>query len=460
MAQNSPAPLPPLPDARQLRWHSDAMNAFIHFGPNTFTGVEWGSGQEKAEAFNPTKLDARQWVKAFKSAGFAGVVITAKHHDGFCLWPTAQSKHSVASSTWKQGKGDVLKELADACREAGLRFGVYLSPWDRNHPTYGTDAYNDTFVAMLEEVLTRYGSVFEVWFDGACGEGPNGKRQVYDWKRYVATVRKHAPDAVIFSDAGPDIRWVGNERGHAAETSWCLLDRDRFVPGTDLAAELTEGHMNGTHWVPSECDVSIRPGWFWRASETQKVKSGMALLDLYERSVGWNANFLLNVPPNVDGLIDDADVAALDDFGRRVRHTYQKNLIEGALCVASSSFGDGTAHPAARLTDGDSSTYWAAASDAKSASIVVVAKAPLTFDRIRLVEPIALGQRTRSFTIEAKSATGWEVLGTGTTIGASRIVRTKPTTASEIRVTITESKGTVLLASISAHRSPPLILPR
>jgi alpha-L-fucosidase len=283
----------------------------------------------EAGQFHPTALDARQWVRAFKAAGLRGVVLTAKHHDGFCLWPTRRSSHSVAGSEWKEGKGDVLREVSEACRAEGLLFGVYLSPWDRNHPTYGSDAYNDVFVAMLEEVLTGYGPVFEVWFDGACGEGPSGKRQVYDWPRYVATVRKHAPDAVIFSDAGPDIRWVGNEKGFAPETSWALLERERFVPGTELSGELGEGHEKGTHWVPSECDVSIRPGWFWRASETPKVKDGATLFDLYERSVGRNANFLLNVPPTTAGVVDDADVKALADFGTRVRAVYRIESLHG-----------------------------------------------------------------------------------------------------------------------------------
>ena len=445
-----PSPLPPLPEPRHLRWHALEMNAFVHFGPNTFTGVEWGTGKEKAEQFRPEKLDALQWVKAFKSAGLRGVVVTAKHHDGFCLWPTRHSTHSVAASPWQGGRGDVLRELARACREESLLFGVYLSPWDRNHPTYGTDAYNDVFCAMLEEVLTSYGPVFEVWFDGACGEGPNGKRQVYDWPRYVATVRKHAPDAVIFSDAGPDIRWVGNEKGFAPETCWSPLERDRFVPGTDLAAELGPGHEKGTHWVPAECDVSIRPGWFWRAAETPKVKDGATLFDLYERSVGRNANFLLNVPPTTAGVVDAADVKALADFGRRVREVYGTNLAAGA-----TGSGTSEAAPAAGALDGDPTTAWAAKPDDRSPAYTLTLKQPTTFNRIRLAEAVTLGQRIRAFKIEARIGGTWTAIANGTTVGTSRILATAEHVADALRVSIVDARATPTLATISLHRVPP-----
>jgi alpha-L-fucosidase len=273
----------PTPSLRQLAWHKLETYGFVHFGPNTFSGQEWGNGKENPNVFNPAQLDCNQWVSAFKAAGMKGIILTAKHHDGFCLWPSKFSQHTVSQSPFKR---DVLKELAEACKKQGLKLGVYLSPWDRNHPTYGTAAYNDTFVGMLDEVLTQYGPIFEVWFDGANGEGPNGKRQVYDWKRYIDTVRKHQPNAVIFSDAGPDIRWVGNEQGVAPDTCYATLNRDRYTPGTSLYKELGEGVANGTHWVPAECDVSIRPGWFWRATENGRVKTGAQLEDLYYQSVG------------------------------------------------------------------------------------------------------------------------------------------------------------------------------
>ncbi|MBS1719964.1 MAG: alpha-L-fucosidase [Armatimonadetes bacterium] len=308
----------PLPSPAQAEWLRHDYYAFVHFGPNTFSGLEWGHGTEDPKSFNPKKLDCRQWARAFKSAGMTGVIITAKHHDGFCLWPTKLSTHSVKASTWRDGKGDVLRELSDACRKEGLSFGVYLSPWDRNHPQYGTPGYNDVFVSMLDEVLTRYGKVFEVWFDGANGEGPNGKKQVYDWPRFIAKVRERQPKAVIFSDAGPDVRWVGNENGIAGDPNWLTIRRDRYVPGTPLYEELTKGDADGPDFVPSECDVSIRPGWFWRASEDKAVKSPEALFDLYLKSVGRGSPLLLNVPPNADGLISDADIRALEGF-RRLR---------------------------------------------------------------------------------------------------------------------------------------------
>src|SRR5579862_1656649 len=286
MATDDFKPVPPLPSPRQLAWHRMERYCFAHFGPNTFTGKEWGTGKEATDIFNPKHLDCRQWVHTFKDAGFSGVIITAKHHDGFCLWPSKLSTHTVAQSPWKNGKGDVLKELSQACKAEDMKFGVYLSPWDRNHPTYGTPEYNETFKAMLKEVLTHYGPVFEVWFDGANGEGPNGKRQVYDWPGFIQVVRQCQPNAVIFSDAGPDIRWVGNEEGYAGETNWCTIDKGKFSPGHADQHVLNVGDENGPDWVPAECDVSIRPGWFWRESENTKIKSVQKLMDIWYGSVG------------------------------------------------------------------------------------------------------------------------------------------------------------------------------
>ncbi|MCA9319589.1 MAG: alpha-L-fucosidase, partial [Planctomycetes bacterium] len=302
-----PAPLPPLPGPRHLDWQALEYYAFVHFNMNTFMAVELGDGREPADTFAPRDLDCRQWCAAFRDAGMKGVIITAKHHDGFCLWPSAQTTYSVAASSWRQGEGDILRELSAACREFGLKFGVYLSPWDRHHPDYGSARYNEVFKAQLEEVLTRYGDVFEVWFDGACSEGPNGKRQDYDWPGFVEVVRKHAPDAVIFSDAGPDVRWVGNEKGVASFTNWAPFNREEFHPGiTDRNVELGTGHENGSHWVPAEADVSIRPSWFYHASENDELKTTDDLLSIWYDSVGSNANLLLNVPADHRGLIPEA----------------------------------------------------------------------------------------------------------------------------------------------------------
>ena len=288
MPVDAPKPFGPLPTPRQLAWHKRGMYAFVHFTINTFTDKEWGYGDESPALFNPSGFDADSIVRAAKDGGLTGLVLTAKHHDGFCNWPTKLSTHSVASSPWKGGKGDVLRELSDACREVGLKFGVYLSPWDRNNPKYGTgEEYNEYFRRQLREVLTQYGPIFEVWFDGACGEGPNGKRQVYDFPSFRAVVRELQPDAVMFSDVGPDIRWVGNEQGWAGETCWSMLKAEGHGIGNDnppSTKSLNEGDIDGESWIPAECDVSIRPGWFYHAHEDDKVKTPAQLFDLWERS--------------------------------------------------------------------------------------------------------------------------------------------------------------------------------
>lgn len=445
----APAPLAPLPSPAQVAWQRMEMNAFVHFGPNTFTSAEWGSGREDPVIFNPTAFDARQWVRTFKSAGFKGVIVTAKHHDGFCLWPSMHSTHTVAKSPWRGGAGDVLRELSDACREAGLRFGVYLSPWDRNHPSYGTPGYNQVFAAMLEEVLGHYGPVFEVWFDGANGEGPNGKRQVYDWPLFHATVRRLQPDAVIFSDAGPEVRWVGNERGEGSLTSWSLVDRDRYVPGTPFSDELGEGTRLGHDWVAPECDVSIRPGWFYRPSEDARVKSGQALFSLYEASVGRNCQLLLNVPPDTRGLIAEADVRALADMRARIDAVYGQSLTSGARVEADASRG-GPFAPA-RAVDGDDATYWAAPDDRRSGVLTLSLPAPMTFDRVVLQEPMALGQRIATFEVEAETDGGWTRIATGTTVGHKRILPVPQTTASRVRVAIHDARATPLVAEFGLY---------
>lgn len=399
-----------LPTKPQIDWQNMEVNAFIHFGPNTFTNVEWGGGKEDPNLFAPTDLDCDQWMRALKSAGMKGVILTAKHHDGFCLWPSRFSTHTVAQTRWRDGKGDVVKEVADACRRHGLKFGVYLSPWDRNHPTYGTPEYNDTFVHMLEEVLTKYGPVFEVWFDGANGEGPNGKRQVYDWPRFHATVRRLQPKAVMFSDAGPDVRWVGNESGLASETSWSMIPSGRYVPGTPLYAELGEGSPTGDSWVPPECDVSIRPGWFFHAEEDAKVKSANELLDLYEKSVGRNSLLLLNVPPDRRGHLADPDVKSLAEFGALRKRVYGRNLAAKAVRAGSGADFEIRLPKAVRI------------------------------NRVMLGEAISRGQRVKAFHVDAEiPGVGWRRIVAGTTIGRKRILPVEPVEATALRVTVTES---------------------
>ncbi|MCX7006821.1 MAG: alpha-L-fucosidase, partial [Kiritimatiellaeota bacterium] len=292
-------PFPPVPSPEQLAWQRMELTMFLHFGVNTFSDREWGTGKEEEQSFNPTALDCRQWARTAKAAGFKLLILTAKHHDGFCLWPTKLTEHCVRNSPWKNGQGDVARKFVEACHAEGLKVGLYLSPWDRNNPKYGSDAYNDYFVGQLTELLTNYGPVDEMWFDGACGEGPNGKKQVYDWPRYYATIRKLMPHALI-AISGPDIRWVGNESGVAR-----LGEKSAQRGGTPRCA-------------PAECDVSIRPGWFYHATEDAKVKSLAKLIEIYFASVGRNSSLLLNVPPDRRGLMAEPDVARLKEFGEVV----------------------------------------------------------------------------------------------------------------------------------------------
>ena len=447
-----PAPVAPVPSPRQLSWQKREMYAFVHFGPNTFTGKEWGHGNEDPNVFNPTQLDCRQWVRTFKAAGLKGIILVAKHHDGFCLWPSKYSTHTVAQSKWRNGKGDVLKDLSEACKEENMAMGLYLSPWDRNHPAYGTPEYNQVFANMLREVLTNYGPIFEVWFDGANGEGPNGKKQVYDWPLFIQTVRECQPNAVIFSDAGPDVRWVGNEQGQASETNWSMIDRSRYFPGTPLYAELDEGSENGKDWVPAECDVSIRPGWFYKPEEDGGVKTVDNLLDLYHASVGRNASLLLNVPADRRGLIPDTEARTLLEFRKSLDATYGKDLARDAHASANISRGEGFG--AAKVNDGDQGTFWAAPDAERSGVVTLDFGKPAVFDRVMLQEPIWLGQRVRSFVVEALEGDQWQKLTSGTTIGYKRILVFKGTRASKIRLRITDSRTCPAIDHFGVYASP------
>ena len=412
-----------LPTPAQIAWQEMEMNLFCHFGPNTFSGAEWGDGTEAEDLFNPTDLDCRQWARTAKAAGFKGIIITAKHHDGFCLWPSPVSTHTVRESSWRDGKGDVLKELSEACAAEGLKFGVYISPWDRNDPHYGTPAYNDVFVQTLESVLGgTYGPVFEQWFDGANGEGPNGKKQEYDWPLFNGTVLKLQPQAVIFSDVGPGCRWVGNEEGHAGRTNWGTLNTEGFAPGRQGPPQqsLNEGDRNGSAWIPAETDVSIRPGWFWHESENDQVKSVQQLLKIYYESVGRNSLLLLNVPPDTRGHIHEIDSVRLMEFRAALDRIFAENL-------------------AGKLSrKGDSWT--------------VEAKGP--FNRLVLQEDIAKGQRIAACTVEARTADGWQEIARETTVGCKRIVLLPRTEASQIRINVTESLAQPLLSGIGLYDDP------
>ena len=447
VAQVRPAP-------RQLAWQRLELTAFVHFGVNTFTNREWGNGKEDPKVFNPTALDCRQWARTLKDAGFKLAILTAKHHDGFCLWPSKLTAHTVAASPWKDGKGDLCREFADACRAEGLKVGFYLSPWDRHEPTYGTEAYNDFFVGQLDELFENYGPIDEIWFDGACGEGPNGKRQRYDWARYYAAIREHNPDCVI-AVSGPDVRWVGNESGLARESEWSVIPaeavsneavRDGFAPfhfdGQDIAQQarraLAQEKLSANSpslgaldealasrqcvWYPAECDVSIRPGWFWHPEQDTQVKTLDKLLSIYDRSVGRNAVLLLNVPPTTQGLLHETDVARLKAFGEALRKTFGTNLL----------------------------------GPVKPGQTEVTLPVPILADTLVAQEDIAHGQLVERFRFEAKrpGSDAWEPLAAATTIGHKRILRLNaPVEIAALRLVVEESRAEPRILSIGAHRS-------
>lgn len=416
------------------------MNMFACISPNTFTGLEWGLGTEPEDIFNPTSLDCGQWASIAKSAGFKGIIITAKHHDGFCLWPNPVTPHTVAKSSWKDGMGDVLKELSQACEDAGVKFGVYISPWDRNDPAYGTPEYNDVYVKTLESALKNYGPVFEMWFDGANGEGPNGKKQEYDWNRFFNTVRECQPDAIMFSDVGPGCRWVGNESGRAGETNWSRLNIEGFVPGQGAPSvdTLSQGNVNGAAWVPAECDVSIRPGWFWKKSENDKVKSLNDLLRIYYESVGRNAVLLLNLPPDTTGRINAVDSSRVMEFRAALDKIFKNNLADGAK--ASSNVRRGSRFDASNILNDDYDSCWVAPDNVMEAAITINFKDVKVFNRVMLQEYIPLGQRIKAFTIDAQLSDGsWKEIASATTIGYKRIVLTDRTAAKALRINIKNS---------------------
>lgn len=436
-----PAPYGALPSDAQVEWQKMEYNMFVHFGPNTFTSAEWGDGTESADIFAPEALDCRQWAATAKAAGMKGIIITAKHHDGFCLWPNPVSQHTVAQSSWRDGKGDVLNELSEACKEYGLEFGIYISPWDRNDPHYGSDAYNDVFVKTLEHALGSYGEVFEQWFDGACGEGPNGKKQTYDWPLFYSTVYKMQPDAIIFSNVGPGCRWVGNEYGSAGRTCWGTMNVGELTPSSPADCDiLNEGEAGGEKWVAAETDVSIRPGWFWRESENEKVKTVQELLKIYYESVGRNSLLLLNVPADKRGLLHEVDSVRLMELRAAIDEIFAVNLAEGGVAEAEDVRGNSGKYAAANILDADYDTYWATDDDVVTASFTVTLPEARQFNRVQIQEYIPLGQRVAAFSIEALGEDGqWKTIANETTIGYKRIVHTPVTVATAVRVNIEES---------------------
>lgn len=463
-----PEPHGPLPSERQLAWHELEFYAFVHFNMNTFTNMEWGMGDEKPESFNPTELDTRQWARVAKEAGMKGIIITAKHHDGFCLWPSAYTEHSVKNSPWKNGQGDVVKELSEACREYGLKFGVYLSPWDRNHADYGKPEYLDYFRNQLRELLTNYGEVFEVWFDGANGGtgwygGANEERKIdnrtyYQWDTVFEIVRELQPNACIFSDGGPDVRWVGNEEGWARPTNWSLLKRDDFAPGiAENLEHLRAGQEDGTHWLPAEVDVSIRPGWYYHPYEDHKVKSLSHLLDIYYHSVGRNASFLLNFPVDTRGLIHEKDVEAVMKLAETLKADFATDLAAGQAMTASNVRGGSRKYRAENANDGKKETYWATDDEVLKAELTLEWNEPVDFNRVLLQEYIALGQRVKQFSIEAEVDGKWQTIADETTIGYKRILRFPTVTATKVRLNIADAKACPLISNFQVFNAPKVL---
>lgn len=434
-----------VPTPQQLAWQQMELTAFLHFGVNTFTGREWGDGTEDPAIFNPSELDAEQWVRALKDAGFKMALLTAKHHDGFCLWPTKTTKHSVASSAWKNGQGDVVKELRDACDKYGMKFGVYLSPWDRNASCYGdSPKYNEFFIEQLTELLTNYGEIHEVWFDGACGEGPNGKKQEYDWDAFYATIVRLQPKAVM-AIMGDDVRWVGNEKGIGRETEWSataltpgiyarsdeqnkslgLFAKAKDLGGRDIIAKASE-----LFWYPSEVDVSIRPGWFYHADQDNQVKSLSHLANIYFESVGYNSVLLLNIPPDKRGLIHENDVKRIKELSDYLKQTFADNKVKKGNKLW-------------RAGAGNSKVY-----DLKANPLV---------NTFMIQEDISKGQRVERFSVDVYADGAWKNVGQGTTVGYKRLMRFPEGKVSKVKVTIEEARGVANIQNIGMFYAEPIV---
>jgi alpha-L-fucosidase len=467
----APEPLAPFPSVRQLAWQDMEYEGFFHFSMNTFTDKEWGYGDEPESKFNPTDFDADEIVRTARDAGMKGIVVTCKHHDGFCLWPSRFTEHSVKNSPWKNGKSDIVAEFSDACRKYGLRFGVYLSPWDRNSKDYGKPEYITYYRNQLRELLTNYGDISEVWFDGANGgDGYYGgaretrtidRKSYYAWEDTWALVRKLQPNAVMFSDIGPDIRWVGNESGYAGETCWSMYSPkgekgDSPAPGYTKYDEAVEGHRDGSLWLPPECDVSIRPGWFYHASEDTLVKSPAQLFELYFQSVGHNGVLLLNVPPDRRGRLHENDVIALVGLKKLVDETFGQNLAEGAVASASDVRGNDDHFGAPNAIDGDHDTYWATNDSVASASLTFDLKQTVEFNVVMIQEYIPLGQRVEKFSLEVWNDGGWKKVADGTTIGHKRLLRIPTVRADKVRLNILKSRACPTISEFGLYRTPEM----
>lgn len=457
-----PEPILPVPEPKQVEWQQMETYAFIHFGLNTFNDREWGYGDTDPKVFNPTNLDCEQWAQTLVKAGMKGVILTAKHHDGFCLWPFEGTDYSVKNSPWKNGKGNVVKELSEACKKYGLKFAVYLSPWDRHQANYGTPEYLPYFYAQLHDLLTNYGPVFEVWFDGANGgDGWYGgakdirtidRKNYYNYPRIYEMLDSIQPQAIIFSDGGPGCRWVGNEKGFAGATNWSFLREGEVHPGYEKSYELQYGHADGNQWVPAECDVSIRPGWFYHPEEDDRVKSPDQLVDLYYRSVGHNATLLLNFPVDRRGLIHPVDSANAVRFHEMIQQQLKTNLVAGMTPKVSNERGGDFV--ASALTDDNFDTYWATEDGVTTADIEFSFDTPTRMNRMMLQEYIPLGQRVKAFVVEYLDKDTWlpvKLNEETTTIGYKRLLRFETVETKGIRIRITDARGPLCLSNVGVY---------
>jgi alpha-L-fucosidase len=460
---NPPSPVLPVPTEHQLAWHEMEQYAFIHFTTNTFTDKEWGFGDEKESIFNPTALDVTQWTKIIKTAGFKGLVLTCKHHDGFCLWPSKYTNHSVKNSPYKGGKGNVVDEVEKACRIDGLKFGVYLSPWDRNRADYGSPSYVEYYRNQLKELFTTHKPIFEMWFDGANGGdgyygGSNEKRKIdgntyYDWQETMKLVRGIDPNVIFFGDKG-DTRWCGNERGFVGEPNWCCFNYDSTfysMNEKDKINCLNSGNENGQRWVPAEVDVSIRPGWFYHAKEDSLVKTPEQLFDIYLNSVGRGANLILNIPPDRRGLINENDVASLVGWKKLIDQRFKTNLAINKSAKASSVRGNSSVYEANMVTDGNKETYWATNDNEKTGTLEIDLGEKKLISYVLVQEYIKLGQRIKSFSIEVEKDNNWQKVAKGTTIGYKRILRLSSVETQKLRIVFEDSKACPVISNVEIY---------
>ncbi|MCW9707827.1 alpha-L-fucosidase [Fodinibius salsisoli] len=437
------------PSPQQVDYQKKEKVAFVHFGVNTFTNREWGTGKEDPSIFNPEKLDAEQWAKTLSENGFETLILTAKHHDGFCLWPSKYTEHDIANSPYKNGNGDIVKEVSEACEKYDIDLGLYLSPWDKHEETYGTPEYNEYYLNQLKELLTNYGDIAEVWFDGAKGE--DAKDMTYNFDKWWSTVRELQPDALIFSDEGPDIRWIGNEHGFAGETNWSTVNRDSITIGKAGQGEyLNTGEAGGPDWVVGECDVSIRPGWFFHEEENEEVKTVAELTEIYMKSVGRNCTLLLNIPPNKDGQFHPTDVKRLYAFSDTLETMFDENLIGNASIEANHA---DASNPASQAIDGNWDTFWAASNNDATPQLTLTFDEPVTFNLLELQEYIPLGQRISSFSVSARVDGSWQSIAEETTVGYKRLLQLDETTADAIRISFDDFLNRPTINEISLYHA-------